>query len=514
MKHRANSTHTASGRSLNSGTPRAVSVLTAALLATTGIATAADFFSEREHLDDPFFAVTASTLEATAEPGEPSHGGISGVGRSVWWQWTAPESGPFRLETRGSDYDTVLAVYTGSTLGSLELKASNDDAGLSPYSLVTFEAVAGQTYQIAVDGFSGEGGSLSLSGQLVGRGFVYIDDLSTIAMKDGDLLTDSDWQSLGSSSAGGIIVEGERVRGFLGQDPDGAATSSLWLPVNLEGREDSLKWVAIESELSVVSTQDSDATKYHLLVFSEEGDLLAGMEFDPLTQSVFRLDGVERHTTGQVFFRNMEYQLTIGIDRKANVWSAWMGTAPIFEKAVFSGTDSSGAVIGSVCIARCTPPGAIDSGSLISFAEVSLREVDAIVPRDNPAAKSNTDPFGGVPHAIPGTVEAEDYDEGGEGVGYHDTDAENKGGAYRPGGVDIVAAKGRHQIGYFSAGEWMSYTVEVEREARFQIGVMAATKGLGESSAWTSTVLMHLENSRFRIRPHGRALSLLHSRPC
>ena len=48
-------------------------------------------------------------------------------------------------------------------------------------------------------------------------------------------------------------------------------------------------------------------------------------------------------------------------------------------------------------------------------------------------------PFSGVPIAIPGTIQAEDFDNGGEGVGYHDASTGNSGGQYRATDVDIEA---------------------------------------------------------------------------
>ena len=60
------------------------------------------------------------------------------------------------VETCGSDFDTLLGVYTGTPVGSLTAVASNDDAcgsGLTQ-SRVVFTATAGQTYRIAVDGYN------------------------------------------------------------------------------------------------------------------------------------------------------------------------------------------------------------------------------------------------------------------------------------------------------------------------------------------------------------------------
>ena len=41
------------------------------------------------------------------------------VGQSVWYRWTAPANGPWAFDTRGSSFDTLLGIYTGSSVGGL-----------------------------------------------------------------------------------------------------------------------------------------------------------------------------------------------------------------------------------------------------------------------------------------------------------------------------------------------------------------------------------------------------------
>ena len=55
---------------------------------------------------------TGTNVGATKETGEPAHAGNAG-GHSVWWTWTAPTTGTVTLDTLGSSFDTLLAVYTG-----------------------------------------------------------------------------------------------------------------------------------------------------------------------------------------------------------------------------------------------------------------------------------------------------------------------------------------------------------------------------------------------------------------
>lgn len=62
---------------------------------------------------------------------------------------------------------------------------------------------------------------------------------------------------------------------------------------------------------------------------------------------------------------------------------------------------------------------------------------------------------------IPGKLEAEDYDKGGEGIAFHDSDNTNQGGKYRTDGVDIEATGPVFNVGYNQDGEWYEYTVNV-----------------------------------------------------
>lgn len=107
--------------------------------------------------------VTASNVGATLEANEPMHAGDPG-GRSLWWSWTAAHTGRVTMGTSGSEVDTLLAVYTGTTLATLVEVASNDDASFGvTTSRVTFNTLAGTTYQIAVDAYEAEEGEVRLT---------------------------------------------------------------------------------------------------------------------------------------------------------------------------------------------------------------------------------------------------------------------------------------------------------------------------------------------------------------
>jgi sugar lactone lactonase YvrE len=108
-------------------------------------------------------ALEGTNVAASKEGGEPNHAGNSG-GRSVWWRWTAPATGSAAVTTTGSLFDTLLAVYTGSSVSGLTQVAANNDAGSGlRTSAVTFSTSAGTTYHIAVDGVSGDAAPILLN---------------------------------------------------------------------------------------------------------------------------------------------------------------------------------------------------------------------------------------------------------------------------------------------------------------------------------------------------------------
>jgi uncharacterized repeat protein (TIGR02543 family) len=105
----------------------------------------------------------ASNVSMTKEFGEPNHAGNPG-GKSIWWRWTAPTSGAVTLTTAGSAFNTLLAVYTGSTVSNLTWIASdNNSGGTISRSTVHFTATAGTTYDIAVDGVNGASSRVNLN---------------------------------------------------------------------------------------------------------------------------------------------------------------------------------------------------------------------------------------------------------------------------------------------------------------------------------------------------------------
>jgi endonuclease/exonuclease/phosphatase family metal-dependent hydrolase len=112
-------------------------------------------------------------------------------------------------------------------------------------------------------------------------------------------------------------------------------------------------------------------------------------------------------------------------------------------------------------------------------------------------------PYKGSPFSLPGTVNAAEYDNGGQGVAYYDTSSGNSGGSFRNGDVDLQGSSlGGYNVGWVDPGEWLKYTVDVTAAGTYNVSVRAAalasssiqvsiggatqTFSVGSTGAWQS----------------------------
>ena len=128
-------------------------------------APANDAFEERAGLSGKKALLSGFTnVGATSEEGERRHY-FSRPSKTVWFTWTSPRNGQADIWLRGSSFDTVMAVYRGSTLNNLKRVARDDDSGGRLTSRVRFNVRKGRNYQFVVDGWAGAEGEIA--GRLV-----------------------------------------------------------------------------------------------------------------------------------------------------------------------------------------------------------------------------------------------------------------------------------------------------------------------------------------------------------
>jgi beta-glucanase (GH16 family) len=100
-------------------------------------------------------------------------------------------------------------------------------------------------------------------------------------------------------------------------------------------------------------------------------------------------------------------------------------------------------------------------------------------------------PFGGTAAAVPGTVQAENYDTGGSGVAFHVTSTNGSNNSYRPDGVDLEITTdtgGGDNLGWTAGGQWFRYTVNVATAGTYTVTFrLAAINAVGDA--------LHISNS-------------------
>lgn len=232
-----------------------------------------DNFANRITLSGQNVTINGTNTGATFESGEPFHAGKTG-GASVWYSWTSPFTGYVSIDTAGSDFDTILAVYTGSTLNSLSPVASNDDATERDLtSKVIFDVVAGTTYQIAIDGYGGDCGTFFLS----------INKLQGGSAPPNDLFQNAILISGSSTIVTGSNIGATKETGEPDHSGNSGGSSVWW------------RWVAPSNTTVVISTEDSDfdtllavytgSTLQNLTVVAQNDDDYYGSGYSVVTFS-------------------------------------------------------------------------------------------------------------------------------------------------------------------------------------------------------------------------------------
>lgn len=117
-----------------------------------------------------------------------------------------------------------------------------------------------------------------------------------------------------------------------------------------------------------------------------------------------------------------------------------------------------------------------DNGGLTGTDDVTVTVLQA-------AATTGSGAYGGTPRAIPGTIQFEDFDNGGTGSGYSDLSSGNLGGEYRLNeSVDLSysSKEASHFIGWTQTGEWMKYSVNVTSTRTYTLKLRVASQGAGK----------------------------------
>jgi hypothetical protein len=198
------------------------------------VVAANDLLADAQAISGVSGTLQTSNSGSSKETGEPKHGG-NGGGRSIWFAWNPPSTGMFTFDTDGSGFDTLLAVYTGTSVGALTSVASNDDnAAIAPASQVTIPAVQGTLCYIAVDGYDGSAGPVTLNWRPASDS-VGANDLFANAQR---IESEHGWVVASNDSAGAEPGEPDHGGVHVGK--------SIWF-----------RWTAPKGQLVMIDTEGS-----------------------------------------------------------------------------------------------------------------------------------------------------------------------------------------------------------------------------------------------------------------
>ncbi|MFT7561803.1 MAG: beta-glucanase (GH16 family) [Flavobacteriales bacterium] len=117
---------------------------------------------------------------------------------------------------------------------------------------------------------------------------------------------------------------------------------------------------------------------------------------------------------------------------------------------------------------------------------------------------SGQTPFMGAPFSLPGTIQAEDYDNGGQNVAYYDTSSGNIPNAYRSDDVDVgPASHGGYALGYNDVGEWVEYTVDVAASGTYDLDALMASNASGGSVSFSLSGATNINSAAISIGHSG-----------
>ncbi|HLM57035.1 MAG TPA: hypothetical protein VK422_13030 [Pyrinomonadaceae bacterium] len=135
--------------------------------------------------------------------------------------------------------------------------------------------------------------------------------------------------------------------------------------------------------------------------------------------------------------------------------------------------------------ARASAPTAVKDSTAAAVPAAAVEKPEPAAPaqpatlaRTSAAAalQSPQTPYSGTPINLPGTIPASDFDNGGEGVAYHDNVAGcDSNCSYRSTDVDMYD----RVVWHTRAGEWLEYTVNVTAAGTYTLMFDVASGGPG-----------------------------------
>lgn len=307
-----------------------------------------DDFANRQTIPSSSYTTNGTTIGATLEPDEPGKFGNSG-GASLWWTFTPTNRVLVELDTQGSEFDTLLAVFTGATPESLVELTSNDDApsGGTTLSWVSFIAEPDVPHHIVVDGYNGQSGDFQLNLHRIGVVSNVIDtdfddpqEYPLNASINGLNGWISDGDGRAQITTNGVSGSGNAV--LVGADfaQSNVPEIFVWNPVDLNPSPHH--GIRFSTTLHINDSTNRLFDVFSWQFFNHDTNFLFGIIFDNRTFAVeYALDNFSLHRTEHTFQDGVPMELSVDLNLQHNVWQALLNGSPLtpVEPISFSGTN-------------------------------------------------------------------------------------------------------------------------------------------------------------------------------
>ena len=279
----------------------------------------------------------AHNIGATKEAAEPQHGGPDNAGgSSIWYRWTAPYTSTATVDTHGSNFDTLLSVYTGSSMGALTEVAGDDDVGDIRTSSVQFPATQGMTYRIAIDGYKPETDPGAMG-----------DAILRVSLPDDDpptkpsLVSPSHAEGVWSSDPTIEVAWAAASDTLSGVD----GYSGVWDTSPTSTPDDTIDFQETAASTVSPSLVDGDAHYFHLRTRDNSGNWSATDHFGP-----FKIDtGAPAPSSIKALkrFQN-EREFDIGWSSSSDAYSQLAGYEIAYDAAPLEGAFDGFAALGEI----------------------------------------------------------------------------------------------------------------------------------------------------------------------
>lgn len=300
-----------------------------------------------------------------------------------------------------------------------------------------------------------------------------------------DIVTTSDGYALGNTQAGEWVeytveVEEEGLYSFDALASAGANGASFNLSLS-----NYFDQTALTDEITVPCTELGNFDNYHQIYGRMTVPLKKGRQVIRLnvTGGNCQIDHID--------FQRLELNENIKVRVSASPISLTVGDVTTVKVSASAGTDqiaevrlyANGVYIGTVTEIPSQMEYVTEMKGMCTLSAIAIDSEgrEGLISTYKISVKNKQSVYGDMA-ALPGIVEAENFDQGGEGISFHDSDATDEGKAnYRLDneGIDIVRSNNRYVLGYTAQNEWTEYTVDVTMSGKyeFEATVSSGTTG-------------------------------------